>query len=1726
MSLFDIVAPAVDSVESQASITSGMGIGERAAAGATAAAISGLGSIYNTFASGANLLGADATMMDTANQLADMDTRWSALYKENKETLDTAGFIAGSFIPGSIGVKALNLARAGEGAGAVGRALGFAQTKQSQYLSRALTELGTEGGSVFTNINKNKLASMAWGAADQTLQAAAFETAVAATMYKSPVFENDSWWDIGKTALTGALFGGVIGGSIDALILNRSFKKAVGALDKKATDYQAITDLSGFNLTAGDKAFAITDSLVNLPKEVLESDKLLDLSFHVARPDKVAGWNPLTKTIRTDISKVLDRTLTGSQTVGLQNLEKQLRELSEHSDVAGPMALKVLEDFSALRAAGTEPAQIRERLGDYLFGLKSVDAVTTTPKFGQEDLWYFKKSLTADELSKIKTTKDWENAAKSTTPFGENAYSKPYIFVGTAEQRQQAFANVARIGSGTDESFDTLAAAWKAGNDTAVLSDGTFRVNPKSNLWKRVEDPVTSSKQFLNTRTGAFTDSTVLTAADQVPAGSTLTLTAQGVIIPSVQGAKNRVINMAEGFKESADTTYYTARHAWAGVLEEKNIPDLIHVNDFSLMDRLRTASPETLERVTILRPDGSELYSAAEISIPEMVRNAKLSEAQRIFAEAFEEGTTRDVREVAYRLNVDGKWLEESVANRFSQSYEGAVTGRVSTPDMDKGLSMPLGSYARRENVQVNYDLPGQFTELATIKPTDTWQAKRNAILDQVANNGGQFVTGELAWSYRVQQAVQVNKEAATAVLGSERASKLIELQQTAAKLADSNGAGSSTFGSANANYGDQLELAAQTSGKMVHLWAQEDTAKMMEIMGPLSLKIQRDPKAAAELGVVTNLLRNSDEKYVWNPATPNQLMLRELKDLQGEKLQSALQQATAEGRKLYIDVQNPTVVEFLVGHTGINADRVGKRQVLWNAKGTTTNYQPDTVYVPPIDTTYFQHFAFVRPIEGRAFGTSEVTMVFGRDAAELQKRMAMIDNKNFTVVSKRGTEEWFKAKDLYDYNLTINEPRINSELRKSGALANIFPEVRAGNIVEDYLRWHQNQTKRLVRDSVETNYAQQFAELRSLGKSYTDVATSKFAGSARASSTEVTNPFDDYIKTFLDVSKRSEYTFLHQANEFVDALGVRAYRFVDDAFGKANKGLIDYKEVNDIMNKYGVKGIYENQDQLIIANAPRDRNLIRETLSKANAFLANTVLRLDFFNSVLNTVSTPLLLSTELASIKTLAAKDPELLGKLNEALTIAMPGSTTRVPSSTKLMANAIQNYFGSEGKTLVARYKANGDIRETLQQVHSMMDDIAMRPDYKVFSDGVTKAFEKGAKITLNEQAEQFTRFISADVMRQLTEPAVAKGALSLAEQNAFISVFTNRVQGNYITSQRPIVFQGVLGSAVSLFQTYSFNLMQQLFRHVENKDKRAVATLFGMQAGLFGLNGTPFFEAVNTHLIGNAATNQGHTDAYSFTPNLLGKEVGDWLMYGTASALPLVMNGQTPALYSRGDINPRHMTILPLNPLDIPAIDASRRIVSNLVDVGSKIAGGAAIGQSLLQGLEHNGVNRPLSGLAQVVNQQATTSKGSLISASSDFSMIASSSRILGSRPMDEAVALNNMYRLKSYEAADTARREALGERAKSYLNKNQFPPDDVIDDLMKDYARAGGRIENFQASMQKWTRDANVSVVEKMRAKMQSPYGQRLSEIMGGEPLPDWNNTVIEPAPEVSGEVQ
>jgi len=1699
MGLFsDSLVYAADSAAVQAGDLS---FGQKAGASLSGAVISGLGSIYNTGAAAANALGANVEELSTYNTLQRLDDDWATYYKANATAIDVGGFIATSLIPGMAAVKGLNAVRAGEATGAFGRALNFTRTRQAASLERGLAELAVEGGSVFTRINKNKMATLGWGFADQTLQAAFFELGVAVTMKQSPLLADDSWWDIGKFMATGAALGGAIGGGLTALGINKAFKVAVKEVSRRSNDYTALSGLGKLGLDTGDEAIGILDSILRLPTEVLERDKFLELTFPL-------GSGPVTR--RVDLTTVLTNVTRSSTKRAMEEFEIKLREVvggnkagvgGVEPETAQAFSQYVLGRYVKLKQANASPSAIREDMGDVLYNLRNVKAVTDEPFYDASDLFYFRKSLTPEEVAKVTSIEDLRDLQVRNTPFGkaEQAYNKPYIFTGTKEQFKAE--RLAIIGGKGDDAFPTLEAAWKAGFNIAKTPDGALRINQKSPLWKQVQDPVFDARRYLNTRTGAISEDAVLTAADRMPGGKALKVDPGGVTLDMPEGLKR--VKMSEGYKAGESIAYATARHAWASKLSDDQLPAIIDAADISLLQRLTLLPPGAKDALQIRLLDGT-LVSGEDAT--RVLLNSKVDGLKLEFSTG--PSGSKDIRELAYRYAVSESWLEALIAKEFGASVR-------SLDELSKGMNRNLEDFLLRENLLATYAKPTQFQYMDDAFAKLPAKQKVKEIVELAGRHGGQFVTGELAYAYRVQAAVRANQNASASVLGAEKHARLIKLNQDAAGLADSLGSGASFLGSSNASYGDTLRLASQDTGKHVHQWIQDSSNDITSAFASIGAKLLSNPRAGAEVGIVTAVLRNSPEKFVRMPSLlndSNTLIIRELDEFIGDPIKFATKEAEflAAGRRTRIDVKYQDAMDWLVMHQKLTSERTQKQSVLASARGLVSNKDSAVFYAPPVDTNYFQHFAFVRPVEGRAFSTSEVSMIFGRDAAELQKRIALVDQQKFDVITKDAGERYKKAKGDYDFDQTINERNIDSSLQRTGALANFFPETRTQNIIEDYLRWHQNQGSRLIRNAVESNYSQQVEELRALGKSYSEDATSKFSGTLRAAKSEITNPYEDYIKTMLDVSKRSEYSFFHQANEFVDALGTRAYRVLADITGKAQKGLLPYTEANAIMQRHGIGGMYSGGLDYFTSNVPRDRSLVKEFVAKANTLLANLVLRFDFAQSIMNVVSTPLLLSTELASIRSLAAKDPTNIGALAELTRVAVPGMPGQsIPSTMKLLHRAIANFHGPEKTALVKRYSDNGDIKDTLALYHSAISDLGVSPNFKVFSDGVTAAADKVATLTGNNWAEEFTRFVSADVMRQLTEPLVKSGRLSLQESNAYISTFVNRVQGNYISSQRPVVFQGVLGGAIGLFQTYSFNLLQQLLRHVENKDARAVATMFGMQSGLFGLNGTPLFDAINTHVIGTAAVNQGHYDAYSIAPGLLGKEVGDWLMYGTVSAMP-GFGDKWPALYSRGDINPRHMTILPLTPTAVPAIDASIRVVSNIMDIGKKLVGGADISETLLQGLEHNGINRPLAGLAQVVGRQSTTSKGALISASSDMELIGTASRILGAKPMDEAIALNNMYRLKAYQASDRDRMTALGEVVKTKLTKGGTPTEEEMLEFMGNYAKIGGRVENFNATLQSWMKDSNISTVEKMRASFRTTTGQRLNEIMGGVGLPGY----------------
>lgn len=1644
--------------------------------GIPGAAISGALSVYNTFL---DYGGKEA--LDTADVIRRYDANWGDYYEDHKETADLVGFIGTSFIPGGVGIKGLKLLQSGRAEGAFARATGFAASRKDEYLQSALRELGKSGGTLTSDIAAAKRAQLTWATADNILTSTAAELMIAATMNNSPVLENQSAWDLTQNIAFGALFGGVVGGVLEHAAARGILKQAQTKIEGAKRTFDTLDPLLNAGLTKSDEALNFIEQIVKLP------DDYYNTNFSYRKPGS-SEQVPLV----LETADAFKATRGRTEKVAFDTLAKKFNELAEGGEVTGQSFHKfILQKVQDARARGLSPDDVADEVRGYVQGVSKIQNLTedALEKAAQPKQFFVNESPTGfnDLFSEVK--------GKTT---GKQAY-----YLTTEDPTKIRFAS-ARQG------FENAQQAFDEGYDAVITKAGNVSVNPKSEVIKRTPDAALSTKFFLDLETGKLSPEIVLTAADLMKKGEDFTHFKDAVRIAGKLFKQEK--SVASSVKDSALNA--SARFMWASKLDAKDFyKRTIDAADFPLLERM-AALPEIARQgdavPSIKLVDGTTVSFNDIVSPQHFVNQLKL---EWLVRELGAEAKGYDIRHLAAHLNVERQWVEQAIEGNF------AVSQKLT------GSARQLEKYFQPQTVQLEWDMQIQQAQ-------------------QLAGpiGPGHQATVLLGHQYALMTRQSVQEDAVRAVFEAD-ADRFMDLDQLLARETTSQGAGATTFGASNADYGKRAELAVQETGKQVALLTQKNRDAAIGVMAPHINAIRADKQAGAELGVLTSALRRDARRYKLvkdldsEGADTYRLVDREayaMKDSEefGGDLDAAIEylQATATpGQKIRgeYQIKNAAVGRFLEEHTALNKTRVEKRTVLMNATGVARKWDADSVYVPPIDTNRYPHVAFV--VNKNKIGLqTDVSVITGRNDEQLRQLASAVDG-DYEVVFKSDIKRFKQAQGKYEYSMHLNESQVNSALERKGVLGDFFPETRGENVLEDFVNFHARAEEELIRTGVQVKNRQFFGELQWLSERWQDATTSTLGPRGFFFQKNVADPFRDYIKTALNISKRSEYPLLDSLNEFVDKVGTQAYKAIDSSIEKfkqsEGKDLVSLEQANKLLDDYGLGTPYKTMEEYLVANERMPKNAIKVFFQKANLFLATATVRLDFATSLVNIISTPIMLGTELSAIKQAMGKNPELIGKLNELTSIKIPGQEAAVPSMTKLIGRAVGNFFGKDKQALLQRYKSNGDIKDVLSLYHEVLEDLSYMPnrDAAGWGSKINAAVEKGARITGNIFSEEFTRFISADVMRQLSDPVVAAGKMSVKEQNAYISSFVNRGQGNYISSQRPVLFQGTTGAAIGLFQTYAFNVLQQLFRHMENRNTKTLLTFAGLQTGVYGMNGLPFFDAINQHLIGNAAGNTGHVDAYSALP-MANKELGDWLLYGTASAFPL-FGDKMPALYSRGDLNPRHISIVPINPLDVPAIDASIKLVNSVKQFGSSVAKGADLGNSMLFALEHHGWNRPLAGFAQLLAGQSTTSKGSLISAANDLettSMLAriperlvefgGAARLMGAKPMDEAVALSTLYRSRAYEAVDRARIESLGQAVKTKLQSNQTPDDEELEDFMASYVKAGGRQETFSGAMQRWMKDANYSVVNQMADKLTTPSAKRMQIALGGEPIADYRS--------------
>ena len=107
----------------------------------------------------------------------------------------------------------------------------------------------------------------------------------------------------------------------------------------------------------------------------------------------------------------------------------------------------------------------------------------------------------------------------------------------------------------------------------------------------------------------------------------------------------------------------------------------------------------------------------------------------------------------------------------------------------------------------------------------------------------------------------------------------------------------------------------------------------------------------------------------------------------------------------------------------------------MLMTSKGFNYNYDPRVVYAPPVDTSRYPYFAFVRKLPEFLGGSSEVSMITARTEGEL-KQLASKVPEGYEALFDKNTKAYHQAKGDYDYALTLKEPTIDSTLQRRGVL------------------------------------------------------------------------------------------------------------------------------------------------------------------------------------------------------------------------------------------------------------------------------------------------------------------------------------------------------------------------------------------------------------------------------------------------------------------------------------------------------------------------------------------------------------------------------------------------------------------------------------------------------------------------------------------------------------------
>ena len=1557
--------------------------------------------LYNTVQTVKSWTGAEALQRELSSYLQDVDTNLVDYYTEHKDAIDIVGFIASSLAPGlgsikvlRAGQKALATAAAtGKIGGTLKAATGLLVPKTDMYLKRAIADI-TASDAPFTAMRGSVLKSLGSGFHQNLLESAAFETAVAATMYNSPILSAMDTSDLLWNGMIFAGLGGVIGGTIQGASTWGKVKAGVKQFQSEVAPWETILKPSQKS-TASEK-----------------------FAHYVMERDRVPPTPTLTGDEATDvlIRRKQDKAATRTKSIELE-----------------------------MRAAATELTK-----GDALAAQTFWENVKNLP---QEEA--LSSLIQLEDLGRVSTRMSLEQELK---------------------KLQSKIAK---------DILDPEVAALQSRADEIGLR--YFYV------------------------TGPHAGTSAPQAPNSIRLADTLTKN------QSIEIKGNKVIAGKQSFtfdpKVSKDISTLKPYEAEAyrlylGKSRTVEVGEIIPESDILLIDR---AYQQGVGQVNIKLEDGSVRNFTSPLDLLTFIRENKAKYANKILET--KKGYTHE--EIAHILDIEptalGQETKVDSSDLFAtQKYAKAYTQRL----VDSGILHPN-------------DPVVDITNIPSV-------LKASYNLKAVKDVDGNTLMGEMILKEQ-QRLYQETADRTFATFMPQGTAELFgEIGNKELFEVDIFSPGRGFAGSSNSPYstlGNKVEFMGQLTNKAIS--KAQETWK--ENFNPILHKLLHNQDAAIEFEVLKQTVRGIPDNYILSPTGESNLVLKKLADY--EKKVAEAVEAGGDPAKIKlpdidpqipkeIPIKNQDTLDLVERFIGRDSERVVAHSAMRSVEGITESRLAGVFYAPAPSPRDYKHFAFVVDKSIRGFQRSK--MIYAQTAEQLDQLIAATKRNgqpHWEVLTKRDAENWYKAIGQFEYEKTLKDINFDAELKRAGVSSPIIVPTDSKKIVADFIDWNMQRESSLVRELVLHKYQPQVDTLKKLGDKYTNIATSQKGSKSLLKYAEdtVENPYADYVKTLLGIPRSEEYAWWFGPQKLLDKTISRMYEVVTD-MRRVDVSPAQLEKINQTLQEYGFKGPGYDVALERWANHSAPQGALSSFGRKGNALLATATLRLDFLNSVNNVIGSHVLYYSEIQSIlKALERGDANSVGKL-AALKINVPGTSDAILSPTKLHGKAINNYFEAlrnPESGLLKQYRELGYITSITDQYRHVLDELTLSGKESIkdletrmgkASHMAQKFVEKGEKITGNRFAEEYNRFVAADTARQIFQLGVDAGLITEKEMWANVGTFVRRTQGTYDAFLRPAVFQGAVGQMIGLFQTYQFNLMQQLLRHVAEGDAKDAMLMMGLQGSIYGLNGMPAFNAINTHIVGTMSGNPEHKDFYSTVYSGVGKNVGEWLMYGSASnILGLVHEDLKTSLYTRGDINPRHLTVVPSSMEDVPLYTATAKIMGGMKAMFQNIANGGDVWNSFLQGVQHSSVNRPLAGLAQIMQftdnptsrVYGTTAKGYVI-ASNELLSLSNLSRLAGGKPFDQAVAQDFGWRAQVYNTNTSERKSNLGRAIRTSTLMGKEPDPVEVENFAQKWVNLGGNQEEFNQFFLKQMVEGDKEAATRLAKTLKSPTLQRLQKQLGG----------------------